>query len=335
MDTRGYIDLYTKFGDTRTQTKTIKVLYLLVEANTSYNVLLGRPSLNTLSVIVSTPHLAMKFPSPTGDIITVHVDQKTTRECYAASLRVECMRPPSARVRSKEVRRDHIVAVTDLDPRVEEMRVEPQEEMRVVSLVGEHKTTRIGTSLGNKDTDCIVEMLRNNVDTFAWTAADMPGLDQNVIMHRLSVFKDAKPIAQKKRKLGEEKRMAAKEEAGKLLQAGFIKEAQYTTWLANVVLVKKANGKWRMCTDYIDLNKACPKDAYPLPSIDRLVDEASDHQFMSFLDAFSRYNQISMHPHDKSKTAFMTDDANYAYEVMPFGLKNAGAAYQRLMDKIF
>jgi len=189
--------------------------------------------------------------------------------------------------------------------------------------------------LGNKDADYIVEMLRNNVDTFAWTAADMPGIDQNVIMHRLAVFKDAKPIAQKKRKLGEEKRMATKEEAGKLLQAGFIKEAQYTTWLANVVLVKKANGKWRMCTDYTNLNKVCPKDAYPLPSIDRLVDGASGHQFMSFLDAFSGYNQIRMHPHDKSKTTFMTDDANYAYEVMPFGLKNAGATYQRLMDKIF
>jgi len=138
VDTRGYIDLYTKFVYTRTQTKTIKVRYLLVEANTSYNVLLGRLSLNTLGAIVSTPHLAMKFPSPTGDIITV---QKTARQCYAASLRVECMRPPSAQVRSKEVRRDHVVAVTDLDPRVEEMRVEPQEETRVVSLVGEHKTT--------------------------------------------------------------------------------------------------------------------------------------------------------------------------------------------------
>jgi len=115
VDTRGYIDLYTKFVYTRTQTKTIKVRYLLVEANTSYNVLLGRQSLNTLGVIVSMPHLAMKFPSPTGDIITVHVDQKTARECYAASLRVECMRPPSAQVRSKEVRGDHVVAVTDLD----------------------------------------------------------------------------------------------------------------------------------------------------------------------------------------------------------------------------
>jgi len=79
--------------------------------------------------------------------------------------------------------------------------------------------------------------------------------------------------------LGEEKRITTRVEADKLLQAGFIEEAHYTTWLANVVLVKKPNGKWRMCTDYIDLNKACPKDSYPLPSIDRLVNGATDHKY--------------------------------------------------------
>lgn len=120
-----------------------------------------------------------------------------------------------------------------------------------------------------------------------------------------------------------------------MLQAGFIKEAQYTTWLANIVLVKKPSGKWRMCTDYTDLNKTCPKDAYPMPRIDRLVDEAAGYKFMSFLDAFSGYNQISMHPRDVPRIAFMTDEANYMYKVTPFRLKNAGVTYQRLMDRIF
>jgi len=119
------------------------------------------------------------------------------------------------------------------------------------------------------------------------------------------------------------------------LQAGFIQEAQYTTWLANVVLVKKPNGKWRMCTNYTYLNKACPKDSYPLPSIDRLVDGASGQEMMSFLDAYSGYNQIQMYEPDISKTTFTTDTANYCYKVMPFGLKNVGATYQRLMDKVF
>jgi len=149
----------------------------------------------------------------------------------------------------------------------------------------------------------------------------MSGVDPSVMTHKLSTFRDARPVAQKKRKLGEEKRAAAREEIEKLLQAKFVREAHYTTWLANIVLVKKSNGKWRMCTDYTDLNKACPKDSYPLSSIDRLVDGAAGHKYMSFLDAFSGYNQISMHPPDINKTAFMTDDTNYVYEVMPFGLK--------------
>jgi len=90
-----------------------------------------------------------------------------------------------------------------------------------------------------------------------------------------------------------------------------------------------------MCIDYTHLNKVCPKDAYPLPSIDRLVDGATDHKVLSFLDACFGYNQIRMHPADREKTAFITDKANFCYEVMPFGLKNAGATYQRLMDRMF
>nr|KYP49854.1 Transposon Ty3-G Gag-Pol polyprotein [Cajanus cajan] len=100
-------------------------------------------------------------------------------------------------------------------------------------------------------------------------------------------------------------------------------------------MVKKLNGKWRMCTGYTNLNKAYPKDAYPLPNIDRLVDGASGHKFMYFLDTYSRYNQILMHPQDEDKTAFIIETENYCYRVMLFGLKNVGATYQRLMNKIF
>jgi len=90
-----------------------------------------------------------------------------------------------------------------------------------------------------------------------------------------------------------------------------------------------------MCVDYMDLNKAYPKDAYPLPNIDRLVDGVADNKVLNFLDAYSRYNQIPMATTDMTKTAFITDDTNYFYKVMPFGLKNAGATYQWLMDKVF
>jgi len=127
---------------------------------------------------------------------------------------------------------------------------------------------------------------------------------------------------------------SSEEETEKLLRVDHIREIQYPEWLANMVLVKKASGKWRMCVDFTDLNKACPKDSYPLPSIDGLVDNASGCRLLSFLDVFSGYNQIMMHPRDDCKRAFMTKLSRYCYKVLPFGLKNAGAMYQRLMDRV-
>jgi hypothetical protein len=90
-----------------------------------------------------------------------------------------------------------------------------------------------------------------------------------------------------------------------------------------------------MCVDFTILNKSCPKDPYPLPSIDRLIDGASGYKMLSFMDAYSGYNQIKMSMADAPHTAFMANTCNYFYKVMPFGLKNAGATYQRLMDRVF
>nr|KYP57253.1 Transposon Ty3-I Gag-Pol polyprotein [Cajanus cajan] len=135
--------------------------------------------------------------------------------------------------------------------------------------------------------------------------------------------------------MGDEKRKFVEVEVQKLLRANVIREITYTTWLANIVLVKKANGKCSMCTNYTDLNKAFPKDAYPLPCIDRLVNGASEHSIFSFLDAYFGYNQIKMHSSDEEKMAFITETANFCYKVMPFGQKNVGATYQRLMNKVF
>ena len=92
-------------------------------------------------------------------------------------------------------------------------------------------------------------------------------------------------------------------------------------------MVKKASGKWRMCVDFTDLNGTCPKDSFPLPSIDRLVDASVGHCVLSFMDAFSSYNQIMMNPSDQEKTAFITEEGLYYYKVMSFGLKNVGATY--------
>ena len=125
------------------------------------------------------------------------------------------------------------------------------------------------------------------------------------------------------------------EEVGKLLQADAIREVEYPEWLANAVLVKKENNKWRLCIDFIDINRACPKDSFPLPRIDLIVDATSGHELLSFMDAFSGYNQISMDLNDQEKTSFVTGQGTYCCRVMPFGLKNAGATYQRLVNRMF
>ena len=128
---------------------------------------------------------------------------------------------------------------------------------------------------------------------------------------------------------------AIKEEVQKLTLAKFIWEVYYPDWLANVVMVKKANENWRMCMDFTDLNKACPKDSYPLPSIDQLVDSTAGHRLLSFMDTFFGYNQIRMDETDQEKTSFVTSQGLFCYKVMPFGLKNVGATYQRLVNHMF
>uniref|UniRef100_A0A2N9GNE4 Reverse transcriptase domain-containing protein n=1 Tax=Fagus sylvatica TaxID=28930 RepID=A0A2N9GNE4_FAGSY len=126
-----------------------------------------------------------------------------------------------------------------------------------------------------------------------------------------------------------------KEEVEKQLKAGFLSTVTYSDWVANIVPVPKKDGKVRMCVDYRDLNRASPKDNFPLPHIDTLVDNTATNVVFSFMDGFSGYNQIKMAEEDKSKTAFVTHWGTFVYDVMPFGLKNAGATYQRAMVTLF
>ena len=121
----------------------------------------------------------------------------------------------------------------------------------------------------------------------------------------------------------------------RLKQAGAIKEVFYLEWLANTVVVKKKSGKWRVCVDFTDLNKAGPKNPIPMPKIDQLVDATVGHPRMSFLNAFQGYHQIPLALDDQEKTAFVTPIGNYHYKVMLFDLKNAVSIYQRMMIRMF
>jgi hypothetical protein len=169
----------------------------------------------------------------------------------------------------------------------------------------------------------LVDFLRANADVFAWSPSDMPGLPHfRVVQQRL-------------RRFDEERRRAIGAELRKLLEAGFIKEVFHPTWLANFVLVKKKNGKWRMCVDYTSLNKACPKVPFPLPRIDQIVDSTAGCELLCFLDAYFGYHQIKMKEFDQLVTSFITPFGMYCYVTMPFGLRNAGATYQRCMQHVF
>ena len=146
---------------------------------------------------------------------------------------------------------------------------------------------------------------------------------------------DHRPVVQKRRKLAPERVGIVMEEVSRLLAIGVIREIQYPLWLSNTVVVKKKNGKWRMCVDFTDLNQAYLKNSFPLPQIDQLVDSASGYDRMSFLDAFQGYHQIPMNLADQDKIAFITLRGAYCYKVMSFGLKNARATYQRMVTQMF
>ena len=152
------------------------------------------------------------------------------------------------------------------------------------------KFTRIETSMEEKTKQDLVQFLKKNTDVFAWSHEDMFGINPSAISHRLNVSSSYKPLCQKRRMLAPEQENAIKEEVQKLVTTEFICKVYYLDWLDNVVMVKKANGKWRICVDFTDLNKACPKDNYPLPHIDQLVDSIAGHQLLSFMDAFLGYN---------------------------------------------
>ena len=140
----------------------------------------------------------------------------------------------------------------------------------------------------------------------------MPGIPTEVIQHKMNVNPEKKPMQQRRIAFALERDQAVREEVAKLLTVGFIQEVYYPDWLVNVVLVKKANGKWRMCVDFTNLNKACPKESFHLQRIDQLVDSIAGHKLLTFMDTFSRYNQIKMIEEDQEKTTVITSKGSIA-----------------------
>ncbi|GKV49781.1 hypothetical protein SLEP1_g56513 [Rubroshorea leprosula] len=193
----------------------------------------------------------------------------------------------------------------------------------------------LSASLSLEEEVRYVQLLTEYKDVFAWSYKEMPGLDPKVAVHRLAVKHGVRPVKQSQRRFRPDLIPQIEAEVDKLIEAGFIREVHYPSWIANIVPVRKKNGQLRVCVDFRDLNQACPKDDFPLPIIELMVDATMGHEVLSFMDGFSGYNQIRMDPKDEELTAFRTPKGIYCYKVMPFGLKNAGATYQRAMQMIF
>ena len=218
----------------------------------------------------------------------------------------------------------------DSDHSFTDKRVSPPfDDLETIDLgiVDQPRELRISTTLSADERDSLLRLLRSYLDVFVWSYEDMQGLDPSIVQHHLPLVPHARLVKQILRRLHPRWSLQVKEEIQKQLSVGFISVVQYPEWLANVVPVPKKDGKVRVCVDFRNLNKASPKDDFPLPYIDMLVDSTTGHAMLSFMDGFSGYIQIMMAPEDREKTSFITEWGTYCYRVMSFGLKNAGATY--------
>ncbi|XP_074574636.1 uncharacterized protein LOC141831105 [Curcuma longa] len=248
----GQIRLAISLGEEPAR-RTRYSFFTIVDAPSSYNVILGRPTLSAFSTVVSMYHQKIKFP--VGDLVgEARGNQVTARRCYVDAVRTEARK--ARRTQGAEV---HAVQ------EVSNPRTSAEKELLQVCPDRPETTVQVAAELPAELKLELAACLLRNQDVFAWTPTDLTGVSPSVAVHRLNVLPGARPIKQKRRHFGPEQNKVIREEVQKLLKAGHIKEVHFPTWLSNVVLVPKPGNKWRVCVDFRDLNKACPKDCYPLP----------------------------------------------------------------------
>jgi hypothetical protein len=215
-------------------------------------------------------------------------------------------------------------------------RMKAVDVMKTVPLCADvpSRTVMIGAEISTEDEDRLLQFLHNNHDVFAWSKSDLTGVHRSVIEHALNTDPRVKPKLQRQRPMLADRVRYAEAEVQKLLDTRIIREVQYPVWVANVVMVPKKNGNMRMCIDFTELNKACPKDPYPLPRIDVIIDQAAGCDMLSLLDCFSGYHQVWMRREDEAQTGFTTLFGIFCFIRMPECLRNAGSTFNRMMKLI-
>jgi hypothetical protein len=317
----GKITMSVTFGYVH-NTRTEQVVFDIVNMEYPYNAIIGRGTLNAFEAILHLAYLCMKIPSEQGPI-AVHGSQEAARRVegsWTDSKAIHNIDGAEACQQYKHKREK--AALAD----------QPKPMLLCEDIVDER--VLLGSQLSDEQERTLLRFLFNNKDVFAWTANDLYGVNRDVIEHSLNVDPSFRPRKQRLWKMSEDKAEGDRNEVKRLLSAGVIREVTYPEWLANTVMVKKANGKWRMCIDFIDINKACPKDEFLLPRIDSLVDAAASSELMSLLDCYSGYHQIWMKKENEPKTSFITPSGTYCYLRMPEGLKNARVRFSRITAKV-
>ncbi|XP_028062797.1 uncharacterized protein LOC114266101 [Camellia sinensis] len=337
----GKIELRTKFRDIEESTE-----FLVIDVDTSYNALLGRPWMHNHHTVPSTYHQCIKYPLPSpkkeGTIVADN-DPFGEVEAYYADARFYTK---TSQRKEKDVKKSedtpNVKDVLESTPvsTKRTFRYVPKSERKL----GEKALAPINPILDLKGeftlplrkTECTYVEKYNKIVVPSKGKGSKP-----IIFHSLGDVEQKVKVEQMP-----EENISSFEKptfSAKITQMlvkvgldpGFIREVQYPTWLANIVPVKKKNGQIRVCIDFRDLNEACPKDDFLLPITELLVDATTGYETLSFMDGYSGYNQIRIAPEDEEMTAFRTSRGVFYYKVMPFGLKNAGATYQRAMTVIF
>ena len=278
--------------------------------------------------------LYFEFESVPSTAADIHYEIKAPIFAYFAGLNINCVASSDEGEDFEEEIPKEIRALVE---REDERHAQPvKEEVISINLRNEEnpRMVQIGSTLTPEETQTLTDLLKEFEDVFAWSHKDMPGIDPEIVEHRIPLLPDAKPVKQKFRRMRPDWALKIKEQVTKQFDAGFLMVTEYSQWVANIVPVPKKDGKIRVCVDFRDLNKASPKDDFPLPHIDTLVDNTARQALLSFMDGFSGYNQILMAPEDREKTTFTTEWGTYCYRVMPFGLKNAGSTYQRAVTTL-
>ncbi|XP_070682894.1 uncharacterized protein [Malus domestica] len=307
--------------------KTLFITFVIIDAPSAYNAIMGRDWIHRMDGEASTRCQVMRCLSTDGQTtIDIKGDQLEARKCYSMATDIKT---------NKEQLTEDPPQQDQENGDQEPPTIEPLRE-EVLDPTDPEKRIWVGSLLSDAEVEELMKFLRSNVDVFAWYHRDMLGIDPEVACHQLNVDLSYPPHRQKQRRFAPERYQSISKEVDRLIEVGFIRDVWCPTWVSNVVVVgKKEKGKWRVCVDYTNLNRACRKDCFPIPKIDQTVDATAGYALLSFLDAYSGYNQIPMAVEDQEKTAFITERGLYCYTVMPFGLKNAGSTYQRLVNKMF